>query len=272
MRGGMSSAVHLLTVGTARGSVQAVLRRYVRPEVNEEEPDIARQEAEVLRFVEPLDVPTPRLLAVDPAGDEAGVPALLMSRLPGRVDWWPTDADRWLRGLAEILPPSTPAPSRPYPEPSGPSLPTSSAATNRLRGRATRPCGKRRSRSSTDRRQTNLLSSSSATFTPATCCGATARSPGWSTGRPPASVRPPSTSPTAGPTSSATAATSPSVSRRVGTGERRQVSPLGRVVTVIGFLDDLREDWGSERLLVEDMLAHRAVAELGGSAGDPRSA
>ena len=30
-----------------------------------------------------------------------------------------------------------------------------------------------------------------------------------------------------------------------------------------GFLDDLRGDWGSERQLVEDMLA-RAVAELGG--------
>ncbi|MFI5082156.1 MAG: hypothetical protein ACHQCE_13860 [Streptosporangiales bacterium] len=29
------------------------------------------------------------------------------------------------------------------------------------------------------------------------------------------------------------------------------------------FLDGLRDDWGSERLLVEDVLA-RAVAELGG--------
>jgi hypothetical protein len=28
------------------------------------------------------------------------------------------------------------------------------------------------------------------------------------------------------------------------------------------FLDDLRDDWGWERLLVEDMLA-RAIAELG---------
>ena len=122
MRGGMSSAVHLLTAELPRGgSVQAVLRRYVRPEVNEEEPDIARQEAEVLRFVEPLNVPTPRLLAVDPTGDEAGVPALLMSRLPGRVDWWPTDADPWLRGLAETLPrihasplPSPPGAIRPF--------------------------------------------------------------------------------------------------------------------------------------------------------------
>ena len=116
MRGGMSSAVHLLTAqGPRGGSVQAVLRRYVRPDLNEEEPDIASQEAEVLRFVEPLDVPTPRLLAVDPTGDEAGVPALLMSRLPGRVDWWPNDADRWLRGLAEILPRihGGPLPSRP---------------------------------------------------------------------------------------------------------------------------------------------------------------
>jgi aminoglycoside phosphotransferase (APT) family kinase protein len=116
LRGGMSSAVHLLTAeGPHGGGVQAVLRRYVRPDLNEEEPDIARQEAEVLRFVEPLDVPTPRLLAVDPTGDEAGVPALLMSRLSGRVDWWPKTADPWLRGLAEVLPHihASPLPTRP---------------------------------------------------------------------------------------------------------------------------------------------------------------
>lgn len=40
--------------------------------------------------------------------------------------------------------------------------------------------------------------------------------------------------------------------------------PWADVVTIIGFLDDLRDDWGSEQLLVEDMLA-RAVAELGGN-------
>lgn len=42
------------------------------------------------------------------------------------------------------------------------------------------------------------------------------------------------------------------------------------MVTIIGFLDDLRDGWGSERLLVEDMLA-RAVAELGGQAARLRS-
>ena len=40
--------------------------------------------------------------------------------------------------------------------------------------------------------------------------------------------------------------------------------PWADVVTIIGFLDDLRDDGGSEQLLVEDMLA-RAVAELGGN-------
>jgi aminoglycoside phosphotransferase (APT) family kinase protein len=115
MRGGASSAVHLLTAERPRARLQAVLRRYVRPEVNEEEPDIAEREAEVLRFVEPLDVPTPRLLAVDPTGEAAGAPALLMSRLPGRVDWWPEDADPWLEGLAQILPRihASPLPVRP---------------------------------------------------------------------------------------------------------------------------------------------------------------
>ena len=40
--------------------------------------------------------------------------------------------------------------------------------------------------------------------------------------------------------------------------------PWADVLTIIGFLDDLRDDSGSERNLVEDMLA-RAVAELGGT-------
>jgi hypothetical protein len=44
--------------------------------------------------------------------------------------------------------------------------------------------------------------------------------------------------------------------------------PWADIITIIGFLDDLRDDWGSERLLVEDMLA-RAVAGLGGDGGLP---
>jgi hypothetical protein len=37
--------------------------------------------------------------------------------------------------------------------------------------------------------------------------------------------------------------------------------PWVDVVTVMDFLDDLRDDWGSDRLLIEDMLA-AAVSQL----------
>jgi len=47
--------------------------------------------------------PTPALIAVNLTGTEAGVPTVLMSRLPGRVDWWPSDMDRWLGRLAGVL-------------------------------------------------------------------------------------------------------------------------------------------------------------------------
>jgi aminoglycoside phosphotransferase (APT) family kinase protein len=105
LRGGMSSAVHLATLQTPAGHrVEVVLRRYVRPELNVDEPDLAETEARALRAVEAIEVPTPRLLALDPTGTEVGVPALLMTRLPGRVDWWPSDLEPWLRRMAEVLP------------------------------------------------------------------------------------------------------------------------------------------------------------------------
>jgi aminoglycoside phosphotransferase (APT) family kinase protein len=105
LRGGMSSAVHLLTVQDSGGQrQQAVLRRYVRPELNADEPDIAEREARALRAAEPVAIPTPALLAVDPTGARAGVPAVLMSRVRGQVDWWPSDAGPWLRRLAGVLP------------------------------------------------------------------------------------------------------------------------------------------------------------------------
>lgn len=102
-RGGSSSAIHgvHLTTGTV------VLRRYVIDDVVDEEPDIVEREAHVLALLDERcpSVPTPRPLAADPAGGDAGgAPALLMSRLPGRLDWSPTDLDPWLRKLAELLP------------------------------------------------------------------------------------------------------------------------------------------------------------------------
>src|SRR6478609_5446751 len=80
LRGGMSSAVHLISVRRPDGGRDhAVLRRYVRPDPDEPEP--AAAEARALRLAGAADVPTPALLAVDPDGSQAGAPALLMTRL-----------------------------------------------------------------------------------------------------------------------------------------------------------------------------------------------
>jgi aminoglycoside phosphotransferase (APT) family kinase protein len=121
--GGMSSAVHAIEVEDKRGHRQRlVLRRYVRDDWLAEEPDAPAREAAALRALEASAVAAPRLVAADLAGHRADVPAVLMTFLPGRLDWAPSDVHRWLDRLAEPLPiiHATPAPAavippyRPY--------------------------------------------------------------------------------------------------------------------------------------------------------------
>jgi aminoglycoside phosphotransferase (APT) family kinase protein len=99
LRGGMSSAMYALNLVDGRG---LVLRCLVQPD--EDEPDPVEREAAALRAAAGVGVPTPLAVATDPNGDEAGVPAVLMTRLVGRVVWDPKDTRRWLAGLARVLP------------------------------------------------------------------------------------------------------------------------------------------------------------------------
>ena len=94
LEGGTSSAVHAIELSDG---TRLVLRRYVRTQWLEEEPDIAAREAAALQLVTSL--PAPRLVQVDPDGREAGVPAVLMTRLEGEHDWRPD-----LEQLAQLLP------------------------------------------------------------------------------------------------------------------------------------------------------------------------
>lgn len=52
----------------------------------DEDPDRAAHEAALLALLEGSGVPAPRLVAVDTDGSECGVPAVLMSRQPGRAN------------------------------------------------------------------------------------------------------------------------------------------------------------------------------------------
>jgi aminoglycoside phosphotransferase (APT) family kinase protein len=105
LEGGASSAMHALDVRDHRGVTHhLVLRRFVRPDWLAEEPHAPMREAAALELVGKCPIRTPELLAVDGDGTEAGVPALLMTRLAGRVDWHPTDLEPFLRNLASLLP------------------------------------------------------------------------------------------------------------------------------------------------------------------------
>ena len=62
-----------------------VLQRWIRPGWETDDPGFdPAKEAAVLTALEPTRIPAPRLVAVDPDGSRAGVPALLTERLPGR--------------------------------------------------------------------------------------------------------------------------------------------------------------------------------------------
>lgn len=97
--------MHELSVEDARGRVDRfVLRRFVRLDWLAEEPDLAEREAAALRLLAGGRVLTPQLVAVDADGSAAGVPAVLMTRLPGCIELAPRDLDGFLRGLAERMP------------------------------------------------------------------------------------------------------------------------------------------------------------------------
>ena len=83
-----------------------VLRRWARPGWDLDDPDYtARREATVLELLAGGAVPAPRLVAADPDGAACDVPALLLTRLPGRPPG-PAPADRrgFLAQLAGVLP------------------------------------------------------------------------------------------------------------------------------------------------------------------------
>jgi len=81
-----SSAMHRLIVDTPSTRVRCLLRRFVRIDWLEREPDVARREAAALTLLEGTAVKAPRLIAVDANGSHGDVPAVLMTRMKGRTD------------------------------------------------------------------------------------------------------------------------------------------------------------------------------------------
>jgi aminoglycoside phosphotransferase (APT) family kinase protein len=100
MAGATSSSVHGIETG---GGSRLILRLFTNEEWLSHEPDLAAHEAWALQRAAEAGIPTPGLVAFDETGEEAGVPAVLMTRLEGRVDLNPADMTQWLEKMAETL-------------------------------------------------------------------------------------------------------------------------------------------------------------------------
>ncbi|NGP60435.1 aminoglycoside phosphotransferase family protein [Paenibacillus thiaminolyticus] len=106
LQGGISSLLHQVTLRSPAhdGEIDVVVRLFDNAEWLEDEPDLARHEAECLRQAARIgSLPTPRLVACDETGRECGMPAVLMTRLEGTVVLEPRDTAGWVNGLAEAL-------------------------------------------------------------------------------------------------------------------------------------------------------------------------
>jgi len=100
MPGATSSSVYAVTLEDV---APVVLRLFTNERRLASEPDLATREAAALAQMEHIDLPTPQVIALDSDGSQTGVPAVLMTLLPGTVDLQPDDPDLWFATLAEPL-------------------------------------------------------------------------------------------------------------------------------------------------------------------------
>ena len=103
LTGGITSAMHAVSIVDPKGRHhRCVLRRWVDDHANDG-PERVVREARILTDLEQTDIPAPRLLGVDPDGNECGDSALLMSYLDGHVELTPKDPEDWLLQIASML-------------------------------------------------------------------------------------------------------------------------------------------------------------------------
>lgn len=105
LAGSTSSTLYGVELEQRGRSVSLVLRLFTNAEWLADEPDLAAHEAAVLNKAAAIPLPTPELVTVDETGAFCGVPAVLMTRVPGTIQLQPDNFDDWLLRLAETLVP-----------------------------------------------------------------------------------------------------------------------------------------------------------------------
>jgi aminoglycoside phosphotransferase (APT) family kinase protein len=104
LTGGLGCRSDILDIERPDGSRWKVtLRRFVRTEHRFSTPKHVAHEFEILRLVEAAEIPAPRPILLDAEGGYFGVPAIVISFLPGRPLFPTTNIARWTEGLADVL-------------------------------------------------------------------------------------------------------------------------------------------------------------------------
>ncbi len=103
LRGGVGARMDILDIERADGTrIKVSLRRFTR-EHRSSRPEHVAYEYRVLQLVEEAEIPAPRPLLLDAAGDLFGVPAIVLTYLPGQPLYLPSDVTSWTEQLAQAL-------------------------------------------------------------------------------------------------------------------------------------------------------------------------
>lgn len=100
LRGGLSARMHVLDIERADGSRWKVSLRRSRRLEKWSTPEHYAHQFDILRLLERAEVPAPRPLLLDAEGEFVGVPAMVLSYLPGRSIFPATNLDAWTEGIA----------------------------------------------------------------------------------------------------------------------------------------------------------------------------
>jgi len=84
LAGGLTSSLFAVTLRGGRGPRELVLRQMTVDPWRQHASELLHREAETQRLLSATAIPAPEPIAVDPSGESAGEPSLLMTRLPGQ--------------------------------------------------------------------------------------------------------------------------------------------------------------------------------------------
>jgi aminoglycoside phosphotransferase (APT) family kinase protein len=103
LQGSTSSDLYTLQISEKSREYKLVLRLLTNQQWLIDEPDLAEHEAAALAMAKRSGLNVPEVVAWDADGQHCGVPAVLMTQVPGKVDLHPQDFDGWLKQMAAVL-------------------------------------------------------------------------------------------------------------------------------------------------------------------------